>query len=112
MKIMEKLRAISLKAILGTISVGIWVIVLQNAGIIPRLVGSKNGIQTVYVKGGNIDADVRGAVNVDNVRGTVNVSGDVDVNIEKVQGRTIGSHKSYTIDGRDYHSIDVFKSNW
>jgi hypothetical protein len=112
MKVIEKLKVISLKAVLVTIAVGIWVIVLQNAGIIPRLVGVKNGIQTVYVKGGYIDADVSGTVDVDNVKRTVNINGDVDVNLERVLGRTIGSHKSYSIDGKDYHAIDVFKSNW
>ena len=56
-------------------TIGIWAIVLQNTGIIPT-------IQNVYVKGGYIDADVSGSVDVDNivrVRGDVEVSGSVDV---------------------------------
>jgi hypothetical protein len=76
------------------------------------LVGAKNGIQTVDVKGGSINADVSGTVDVDNIRGSVNVNGNVDVNLEKVLGRPVGCHKSYVIDGREYHAIDVFKLNW
>lgn len=72
---MEK-KNISLKAILIVIGVGIWAIVLQNAGIIPTN-------QNVYVKGGYIDADVSGSVRVDN---TVDVNGSVDVNIEAING--------------------------
>ncbi len=72
-------KNISLKAILIAIGAGIWVLVLQNAGIIPKLVGTENGTQTVYVKGGNIDADVSGSVSVDNT---------VDINIEAVNGHT------------------------
>lgn len=72
-----KSKNISLKAILIAIGAGIWVIVLQNAGIIPKLAGTENGTQTVYVTGGNIDADVSGSVSVDNT---------VDMNIESVNG--------------------------
>jgi hypothetical protein len=72
-----KSKNISLKAILIAIGVGIWVLVLQNAGIIPKLVGAKNGIQTVYVTGGSIDADVSGSVSVDNT---------VDINISEING--------------------------
>jgi hypothetical protein len=69
----------SLNAILISIGLGIWMIVLQNAGIIPKLVGSKNGTQTVYVTGGNIDADVSGSVSVDN---------QVDVNLDAINGNS------------------------
>lgn len=93
-----KSKNISLKAILISIGLGIWMIVLQNAGIIPKLVGTENGTQTVYVTGGSIDADVSGSVSVDNT---------VDINIDKVQGRNVGSRRSYTIDGVDYNSLDV-----
>lgn len=66
---MEK-KNISLKAILILIGIGIWAIVLQNAGIIPTK-------QNVYVKGGYIDADVSGRVDIDNT---------VDVNIDAING--------------------------
>jgi hypothetical protein len=74
-----KSKNISLKAILIAIGAGIWVLVLQNAGIIPKLVGAKNGIQTVYVTGGSIDADVSGSVSVDNT---------VDINISEINGHS------------------------
>jgi len=71
----KKSEIISLRLILIIMTIGIWAIVLQNTGIIPT-------IQNVYVKGGYIDADVSGSVDVDNivrVRGDVEVSGSVDV---------------------------------
>lgn len=58
-------------------TIGIWAIVLQNAGIIPTK-------QNVYVKGGYVkvhgyvDADVSGSVSVDNT---------VDINISEINGR-------------------------
>ena len=73
-------KNISLKAILIAIGIGIWVLVLQNTGIIPTK-------QNVYVKGGYIDVngrvDVRGSVDVDN---TVSVSIDevLDKNGQKL----------------------------
>ncbi|PKQ62426.1 hypothetical protein [Raineya orbicola] len=70
-------KNISLKAILIAIGLGIWVIVLQNAGIIPTK-------QNVYVKGGYIDADINGTVDV---RGSVDVDNTVSVSIDEVLGR-------------------------
>ena len=70
----------SLRGILILLTVGVWLIVLQNAGIIP----SK---QKVYVKGGYLDADVTGSVEV---------SGSVD-----------GCSTSYVIDGKEYQSLHV-----
>lgn len=74
-----KSKSISLKAILIAIGIGIWAIVFQNAGIIPTK-------QNVYVKGGSID--VSGSIDVDRVRGTVSVDGDVDVDIKKINGKS------------------------
>lgn len=75
------------KTILSVIGIGIWVLVLQNAGIIPTE-------KKVHVNGGNID--VSGSVNVDNtvgVSGGVFVSGGyievgntVDINIDEING--------------------------
>ncbi|MBP5983421.1 MAG: hypothetical protein KA734_06840 [Fluviicola sp.] len=67
-----KSKNISLKVILIAIGLGIWVMVLQNAGVIPSN-------QNVYVKGGYIDAEVNGYVNVGNT---------VDINIKAVNGHT------------------------
>lgn len=60
-----------LKLILIIIAVGIWGIFFQNAGLIPITKYS------VYVKGGYIDADVSGSVDVDN---------EVDINISSING--------------------------
>jgi hypothetical protein len=78
MKMETKSKNFSLKAILITMTIGVWAIVLQNAGIIPTNQNVKvvNTVDT-YVNGGNIDADVSGSVSVDNT---------VDVNIEEVNG--------------------------
>lgn len=82
-----KIKYISLKAILITIAVGIWVLVLQNAGVIPTK-------QNVYVKGGFVgvsgDVGVTGDVNVNNtvsVQGSVDVDNTVSVSIDEVLGR-------------------------
>jgi len=71
-----KLKNISLKAILIVIGLGIWILVLQNAGIIPTK-------QNVYVKGGYIDADINGTVKV---RGSVDIDNTVSVSIDEVLG--------------------------
>ena len=70
-------KNISLKAILITIGIGIWILVLQNAGIIPTK-------QNVYVKGGYIDADINRTVDV---RGSVDVDNTVSVSIDEVLGK-------------------------
>lgn len=97
-------KNISLKAILIIIGLGIWIIVLQNAGVIPTK-------QDVYVKGGYVDVDntvrVKGSVDV---TGSVEVDNMVDVNLN-VLNRPVGSHRSYIIEGREYQAIDVFQSN-
>lgn len=74
-------KNLSLKVILITIGIGIWVIVLQNAGVIPTK-------QNVYVKGGYVD--VSGSVDIDNtvrVNGSVDVDNTVSVSIDEVLQR-------------------------
>jgi hypothetical protein len=78
-------KNISLKAILILIAIGIWAMVLQNAGVIPTK-------QNVYVKGGYID--VNG--NVD-VSGSVSVDNTVSVSIDEVMGR---DNKKYYYNNR------------
>lgn len=68
-------KNISLKAILITIGVGIWAIVLQNAGIIPTNQNVKV-VNTVDVSG-NVHANVSGSVSVGNT---------VDINIKEING--------------------------
>lgn len=70
-----KFKRISPKTILIAIGIGVWVIVLQNAGIIPTK-------QNVYVKGGYVD--VEGTVDVD---GSVDVNNTVSVSIDEVLAR-------------------------
>lgn len=74
-------KNISLKAILITIAVGIWAIVLQNAGIIPTNQNVKV-VNTVDVDG---NVDVSGSVSVDNT---------VDINISEVNGRQAKSYEN------------------
>lgn len=90
---MNKLEIVKL-SLLAIIAVCLVIIVIQGFG---------EGTQDVYVLGGDVDANVRGYVSVDNT---------VNVNVKGVQGRRIGSHRSYTIDGIEYSAIDVYKSNW
>jgi hypothetical protein len=64
-----------------TIAVGIWAIVLQNAGVIP----TNQNVKVVN----EVDAYVRGSVDVDNtvdVNGSVSVDNEVDVNLEAING--------------------------
>lgn len=94
---MNKLEIVKL-SLLAIITLCLVIIVIQGFG---------GGTQDVYVRGG--DVDVSGGVSV---HGSVSVDNIVDVNVEGVQGRRIGSHRSYTIDGKEYNAIDVYKSNW
>jgi hypothetical protein len=106
-KMETKSKNISLKAILITMTIGIWAIVLQNAGIIPTNQNVKvvNTVDT-YVNGGNIDADVSGSVDVDN---SVDVSGYMDVNIEAINGK---SNAFYDWNGnKNYVRIPVYNGN-
>ena len=98
----QKSKNSSPKAILVAIGEGIWVLVLQNAGIIPKLVGTENGIQTVYVTGGRINADINGTIDVS---GSVSVDNEVDVNLSAINGR---SNAFYDFGGnRNYVRIPV-----
>ncbi len=87
-----KSKNISLKAILIIMTVGIWAVVLQNAGIIPTK-------QNVYVKGGYVD--VSGSVDAD-VSGSVSIDNEVDINISSVNGYQAKSygkgHLGVTVD--------------
>lgn len=84
----NKSKNISLKAILISIAIGIWVIVLQNAGVIP----TSQNVKVVN----SVDADVSGSVSVDNT---------VDINIEAVNGNR---NAFYGIKGSNYDAIHVY----
>jgi hypothetical protein len=64
------------KTILIVIAVGIWAIVLQNAGVIP----TNQNVKVVN----EVDAYVRGSVDVD---GNVSVDNTVSVSIDEVLGQ-------------------------
>ena len=86
-----------MKAILLIIGVGIWVIVLQNAGII----ATSQRVQVMNT------VDVKGSVDVDNrveVDGSVDV-GEVDVNITGINGWEPANYYSYSLNGKEYHSL-------
>ena len=86
-----KSKNISLKAILIIMTIGIWAVVFQNAGIIPTN-------QNVYVKGGY--------VNVDN---TVDVYGYLDVNLDAINGK---SNAFYDFNGnKNYVRIPTYNGN-
>lgn len=88
----------SQKVMLLVIVIGVWVNVFQNMGV-------SNKTYSVDVTN-EVDANVRGNVNAQ-VHGAVSVDNVVDINLEKVIGHTVGSHKSYTSDGVEYAAIDV-----
>jgi hypothetical protein len=92
-----KNNPLSLKAILIIIGIGIWVNVMQNAGIIPTK-------QNVIVKGGFIDADINGKVDI---RGTVSVDNEVEVDIKKINGWRAANYYEYTYDGKEFHSLGI-----
>jgi hypothetical protein len=85
-----KSKNIILKILLTTITIGIWAIVLQNAGILPTK-------QNVYVLGGDIDAAIDGSVEVN---GKVEIGNTVDVNISEINGNSevttgLGKHSVF-----------------
>lgn len=85
-----------LKAILISISLGIWILVLQNLGIIPTN-------QNVHVNGGYVD--VSGTVKVN---GSVDVNNTVDINVSEINGRN--SFYDHGGDGK-YTRIPVYTGN-
>jgi hypothetical protein len=91
----KKSTNISLRLLLITATVGIWILVLQNFGIIPTSqnvrVTNKVGVT------GSVDASVSGSVNIDNT---------VDVNLQEING-----HRNCFYDNashrKQYYSIPV-----
>jgi len=64
-----------IKLTLILIAVGIWVLILQNAGVIPQVSPQRIAVDTAL--------QVTGSVDVDN---TVFIKGSVDANIESING--------------------------
>lgn len=65
------------KLILSLIAIGVWILVLQNTGIIPIT----HQVRVIN----EIDANITNAVDA-NVSGSVNVNNTVDVNIHAING--------------------------
>jgi hypothetical protein len=63
------------RSVLLMIAIGIWVIVLQNAGVFPQLNPSKVRVIDLV--------EVKGTVDIEN---TVFIKGKVDANLESING--------------------------
>ena len=74
-----KTKNLSLKWMPIIMTIGIWMIVLQNAGLIPvnQNVKVVNEVRA-YVRG-SVDANVSGNVSIDNT---------VDINIQEINGKS------------------------
>lgn len=69
---------------------GVWILVFQNIGT--------NGVQNVYVVGGELDANVSGNVSVDNT---------VDVNLYEINGYRNCFYNRFIEHPDDYYRIPV-----
>ncbi|MBS1486982.1 MAG: hypothetical protein JST43_05275 [Bacteroidetes bacterium] len=77
-RLIQMIERLSLKAMLFLIGIGIWIIVFQNAGIIPTK-------QNVYVKGGYINW-INNPVHIVGEVSTI-VGNTVDINIQEINGQ-------------------------
>lgn len=92
------LKGSSTKIILISISIGIWVIALQNMGIIP----TNQNVKVTNI----VEADVSGSVDIDNA---VKVNGYLDVNIAAINNN---QNAFYDFGGnRNYVRIPVYLGN-
>ena len=94
-----EVKNISSKLLLITATVGIWILVLQNFGIIPTSqnvrVTNKVGVT------GEVNANVNGSVSVDNT---------VDVNLQEINGYSNCFYNNTTKHPKDYYRIPVFNN--
>lgn len=88
-------ESLFMKIVLSSIAIGIWVLVLQNAGLLP-------GAQKVKAAGGSLS--VEGTVDV---KGSVKVENEVDINFKHLNGWEPANYYKYTLEGKDYHSLGV-----
>ena len=80
------------KITLLTISMGIWVLVMQNAGII----SSNQNVNVVNTVG--VDGSVE-------VNGSVSINDEVEVNLTKINGWQAANYYKYKLDGEEYHAL-------
>jgi hypothetical protein len=84
------------KVISLAIAIGIWAIVLQNAGVIP----TNQNVKVVNTVGVNGSVNVSGSVDVDNT---------VDINIKEINGK---SNVFYDSNGdENYRRLPVYSGN-
>jgi len=79
-------------------AIGIW------SQFLHILLSSEDGVQTVYVTGGNIDADVSNRIEVE---GSVSVDNRVDVNLSAINGYRNCFYNNYAKHPNDYYRIPV-----
>ncbi len=93
----------TVKIVLYVIAIGVWILVLQNVGVIP----TRQNVNA-YVEGGYVG--VSGNVEVEgyvDVSGSVEITNEVDVDIRRINGWHAANYKSYTLDKEEYHSLGV-----
>lgn len=93
----KKSKNISLRLLLITATVGIWILVLQNFGIIPTS-------QNVRVTN---EVDVTGSVDA-SVSGSVYVNNTVDVNLQEINGYRNCFYNNNSQHPKDYYRIPVY----
>jgi hypothetical protein len=79
-------------------AMGIW------AQFLHTLLSSEDGVQTVYVTGGNIDADIPNRIRVE---GEVSVDNIVSVNLSAINGYRNCFYNNYAKHPNDYYRIPV-----
>ena len=79
-------------------AIGIW------AQFLHTLLSSEDGVQTVYVTGGSIDADIPNRIRVE---GSVGVDNIVNVNLSAINGYRNCFYNDYTKHPNDYYRIPV-----
>ena len=90
-------KLLSFKGMIAVATVGIWILVLQNFGVIP--VSQNVKVTNVIAVEGRVRADVSGTVSVDNT---------VDVNLSEINGYRNCFYNSDYKHPKDYYRIPVF----
>ena len=98
MKILKIL--FSYKSLVCIATIGVWVLVLQNFGVIPTTV------QSVWVEN-TIDANVTGNVDAE-VTGCVDVKNTVDINVSEINGYSNCFYDNSSRHPHKYYRIPVF----
>ena len=89
-------KIISYKGMIAIATIGIWILVLQNLGIIP--ISQNVDIENTVEVEGKVNARVLGDVNVGNT---------VDVNLSAINGYSNCFYNSYSKHPKQYYRIPV-----